>query len=272
MKSFAPMPISALTGKIVPVSAFRLLGHLLGLRTLFEFRDEFSVTDYELLKGYRDRKSGTQFPWCGLSRNTFTVARAKLVELGYIKIKAERSNTGQSRYLYSLVPGMAILYREEQAHILTTAPSTNDSLYIEENIEINPSPPYPTETLRPINPESHPEQLIPDVLTIDEMVNTISRYYTHYHPHKLPMPNPGAVRAALKSFRKTNPGWSLYRMSICIDNIYRSDSYVNKARSPDIWIKRLPDFSVGPLDEFGHVLEVSPRFNHAQENQAPDAS
>jgi hypothetical protein len=60
MKSFAPMPISALTGNIVPFSAFRLLGHLLGLRTLFEFRDEFSVTDYEQLKGYRDRKSGTQ--------------------------------------------------------------------------------------------------------------------------------------------------------------------------------------------------------------------
>ena len=70
MKSFAPMPISALTGKLVPLGAFRLLGHLLGLRTLFELKDEFSVTDHELLNGYQDRRSGTQFPCCGLTRNT----------------------------------------------------------------------------------------------------------------------------------------------------------------------------------------------------------
>ena len=267
------MPFHALTGRTVPLSAFRLLAHLLGLRTFFEFRDNFSVTDHELLSGYRDRKSGSQFPCCGFSRNTLTKARTKLVELGYIKIKAERSNTGQNRYLYSLVPGMAILYRDEQRQILTPEPSTNDSLCIEESTEISPSPPpCPAETAGPVNPESHPQPLITEVLTIDEMVNNISRYYTHYHPYDLAMPNPGAVRAALKTFRKTNPGWSLFRMSICIENIYRSaNSHVNKAKSPDVWIKRLPEFSAGPLGDFGRVVEGQPRFDQPDASRPPDA-
>ena len=92
------MPILALTGKTVPLSAFRLLAHLLGLRTVFEFKDEFSVTDHELLNGYRERKSETVFPSCGLSRNTLIKARASLKELGYITYESLDDNTGQSRY------------------------------------------------------------------------------------------------------------------------------------------------------------------------------
>jgi len=250
------MPISALTGRTLPLSAFRLLAHLLGIRMLFEPKDEFSVTDYELLNGYRDRKSGELFPWCGLSRNGLKDGRIKLADLGYIRFERKPDNTGQSRYLYSLVSGKAILYRDDQRQTVTAKVSTNDFLYIEENIELTPSPPLcSTEPESQVAPESEPEPQIQTVSTIDEMVDAISRYYTHYHPYRLPMPNPGAVRAALKSFRKTNPGWSLSRMSICIDNIYRSaDSHVNKARSPDVWIKRLPEFSAGPLGEFGRVL------------------
>ena len=90
--------------------------------------------------------------------------------------------------------------------------------------------------------------------TIDEMVDSISRHYTYRHPLSLRMPNPKIVRAALKNFHRANPEWSLYRMSACIENIYCSaDSYVNKAKSPDVWIKRLPEFSAGPLGDFGHV-------------------
>ena len=112
--------------------------------------------------------------------------------------------------------------------------------------------------------ESGPEPPTPEVSTIDEMVDSISRYYTYRHPYSCAMPNPKIVRAALKTFHRANPEWSLFRMSTCIENIYCSaDSYVNKANSPDVWIKRLPEFSAGPLGDFGHVFRRASRLDGA---------
>jgi hypothetical protein len=257
MKSFAPMPLGALAGRTVSLSAFRLLAHLLGLRTLFGFKDEFSVTDYELLNGYRDRKSDTEFHSCGLARNTMIKARARLEELGYIKCQFLRGNTGQSRYRYTLVSGRAILYKEEKDQVLTTPSSKNDSLYIEEKRELLHPPPIefsaPTDEL---GPESNRRGPFAEAASIDEMVAGISRLYTHHHPYSLTMPNSKVVKASLTKFRKDNPTWSLHRMEESLKNIYGSSPlYVNKAKSPDAWIKRLPEFSRGPLGEFGKPLD-----------------
>jgi hypothetical protein len=88
------------------------------------------------------------------------------------------------------------------------------------------------------------------------MVTGISKLYTRHHRHSLAMPNRKAVKAALTRFRKDNPTWSLHRMAESIENIYGSSTlYVNKAKSPDALIKRLPEFSSGPLGEFGRPLE-----------------
>jgi hypothetical protein len=76
------------------------------------------------------------------------------------------------------------------------------------------------------------------------------------------MPNRKAVRAALTKFRKDNPSWSLHRIGESIKNIYGSSTlYVNKAKSPDAWIKRLPEFSTGPLGEFGRPLDDNFNFD-----------
>jgi hypothetical protein len=143
------------------------------------------------------------------------------------------------------------------------ASSKNDSLYIEEIKELKQPPlvdfSVPTEEL---HRESDCELPFLTTLTIDEMVAGISRLYTHYHRWSLAMPNPKVVKAALTKFRKDNPTWSSYRVWQSIRNIYDStEPYVNKAKSPDVWIKRLPEFSVGPLGEFGRVLNRQPDFD-----------
>jgi hypothetical protein len=252
MKSFAPVPLSALAGRTLSLTQFRLLVHLLGLRTILGYRDEFQVTDHELLDGFSDRKSGATLASCGMVRNTMLRARSGLQELGYIEVRPIPVNTGQNMNHYTLVAGKSIVYQGQRTHLLTVAVSADDTLYKEETVELTTAS---TPDLRSFD-DAHAAPSEDSIIV--KMVARIKVLYTLHHVDSLAMPNYAMVKGALKRFIKQNPAWSTAAISGCIESIYESSpAFVNKAKSPELLIKQLPTFSNGPLNNYGQVRNPS---------------
>lgn len=88
---------------------------------------------------------------------------------------------------------------------------------------------------------------------LEHMFKEISLLYSQHHPKHLPMPNRGSVRTVLKNFLFENEHWPEDVLLEGIQNYFRSVN-TNKAKSPEKWIRNIPEFSTGPLDQYGHVL------------------
>lgn len=74
----------------------------------------------------------------------------------------------------------------------------------------------------------------------------------------LPMPSPGRVAKALLEFLSENPKWTLETLTGCVRNRFESRG-LNLAAPPHSWIKTLPQYAAGPLDEWGKPLKTETR-------------
>jgi hypothetical protein len=77
----------------------------------------------------------------------------------------------------------------------------------------------------------------------------------------LPMPSPRRAARALKDFLDENPKWPLNVLLLCCRNRFASRG-VNLAAPPHAWIRTLPQYARGPLDEWGKPLVARGNLEH----------
>ncbi len=266
---FAPVPFRALEPETLSPSALRLLAYLLMVWVYQGRPERIEVSDHELLRGQKDR-SGRKLPSCGLHRNTMKKARMDLEDLGFIRSEFVREENQEHCYTYELVSGMALNFADGECQAQTIAPSEHDGQYVAsecqaETMAVSEDDAlYDVQTIE-LSPDSGSRdgqersstELTPDrKKTFDVLLGEISRLYEQHHPEHLPMPNEPSVRTVLRNFISSNPRWPEEVLMRGVRNYFRSEN-TNKAKSPERWIRQIPDFSVGPQDQFGHVMASS---------------
>ena len=245
MKEFAPVPLSALTPDLLSLAEFRLLAHLLGLRTFFAMQDCFELTDHQLLNGIDDRNHKQTFSGCSLSRNTMKAARKKLEQTGYIRVQLSSESLSGNWYRYELVSGKAIVYDNPQCQQMTTELSASDPLYKEENEEHSHS-----KVRRDVS-KRRTRQLPEDSKALHKvLLDEISANYRVSNRDGHVMPYPAKACAALKRLLLDNPTYGEAALLRAIRHRFKSE--VNHRQAPHSWIPKLFDYIDAPTDKYGH--------------------
>jgi DNA-binding MarR family transcriptional regulator len=243
MKDFAPVPLSALTPDLLSLAEFRLLTHLLGLRTFFAMQDCFELSDHQLLNGINDWNRKQTFPGCSLSRNTMKAARKKLEQMGYIRVQFCSEDLAGNRYRYELVSGKAIVYDTPHCQQMTTELSASDPLYKEENEE------HPHRKVRRDDSKRRTRQLPEDSKALHKvLLDEISAKYRRSNRGGHVMPYPARAGAALKRLLLDNPTYGEAELLRAIRHRFKSE--VNHRPSPHTWIPKLFDYIDAPLDRY----------------------
>jgi hypothetical protein len=82
----------------------------------------------------------------------------------------------------------------------------------------------------------------------------------------LPIPSPGRAAKALLEFLGENPKWPLDTLMACVRNRFASRG-LNLALPPHAWVKTLPQYAAGPLDDWGKPLQKA----ESRKQKAADA-
>src|SRR5690348_3049384 len=80
----------------------------------------------------------------------------------------------------------------------------------------------------------------------------LDRMYRAYNDG-LPLPNAGKIAKRLSLFLKANPNWPVETLRRAIWNRYYSVG-VNRAEDPALWVGRLVNYAIEPLDKWGHPI------------------
>ena len=264
MRDFAPVPFRALYPGTLSNSSVRLLAYLLMVWVSQGQPEKVEISDHELLRGQSDRLSGRRLPACGLRRNTMKKGRIDLEEMGFIRCKFLREENQQHVYAYEFVNGMTVddeRKPQQQAprdatlgdQQTTVAASKSDALYKEEKKDKTPA-----QGSRDGRKRQSRELPISRLGLLDKAFALLRELYGQNHPSHLPLPNPQSARSILRNFLLDNPDWPEETVLNGIRNYYVSEN-TNKVAPPDRWLKRIPEFSAGPLNQYNRVVSPPDR-------------